>query len=58
MPWDSWSSQDVRGFEAKARARARKIIAEHHPEPLSPEQVREIDIIVEAAKRDPWYQQV
>jgi len=58
MPWDSWSSQDVRGFEAKARARARKIIAEHHPEPLSPGQVQEIDMIVDAAKRDPWYQQV
>lgn len=57
MPWGSWSSQEVKGFEAKARERARKIIAEHHPEPLSPEQVREIDKIVEAAKRDPWYQQ-
>lgn len=55
MPWEMWSSQDVRTFEAKARERAKKIITEHHPQPLSPEQMKAIDEIVEAAKRDPWY---
>jgi trimethylamine--corrinoid protein Co-methyltransferase len=56
LPWDSWNRQEIRGFEAKARARARKILAEHHPEPLAHEQVTEIDRIVEAARHDPWYQ--
>jgi trimethylamine---corrinoid protein Co-methyltransferase len=57
MPWESWNKQEVRGLEAKAKERARRIIAGHQPEPLSPEQVREIDAIVEAARRDPWYQE-
>jgi trimethylamine--corrinoid protein Co-methyltransferase len=57
MPWDAWSQQEIRGLEAKARDKARRILAEHHPEPLSPEQVREIDGIVHAARRDPWYRQ-
>ncbi len=56
LPWETWNRQEVRGFEAKARERARKIIAEHHPEPLTREQIRAIDEIVEAARRDPWYQ--
>ena len=56
LPWEAWSQQEVRGLEAKAKARARKILAEHHPEPLRPEQVRAIDEIVGAARRDPWYQ--
>ena len=57
MPWQTWSRQEVQGFEAKAREKAKRIIAEHYPEPLSAQQVREIDGIVEAAKRDPWYRQ-
>lgn len=56
LPWDAWSQQKVRGFEAKARARARKILAEHHPQPLDRAQMAEIDRIVAAAQRDPWYQ--
>ncbi len=55
LPWEEWDAQEVRGFEAKAREQARKIIAEHHPEPLTREQVKEIDEIVEEAKGDPWY---
>ena len=56
-PWQSWSRQDIQGFEAKAREKARKILAQHHPQPLSADQVREIDNIVETAKQDPWYRQ-
>lgn len=56
MPWESWDIQEVKGFEAKARERARKILAEHHPQPLSVTQVKAIDEIVEAATQDPWYQ--
>ncbi len=55
-PWEGWQSQPVKGFEAKARAKAKQLIAHHHPEPLSAYQVRAIDEIVEAARRDPWYQ--
>jgi trimethylamine--corrinoid protein Co-methyltransferase len=57
LSWEAWSQQEIRGLEAKARERAKKVIAEHYPEPLSREQVRAIDEILEAAKRDPWYQQ-
>ncbi len=52
LPWESWSAQEVRGLEEKARAKAERIIAEHHPEPLDPAQVREIDRIVAAARRE------
>jgi trimethylamine--corrinoid protein Co-methyltransferase len=55
MPWGAWNAQEVKGLEAKARARAHDLLAHHHPEPLDEEQTREIDKIVEAAKRDPWY---
>lgn len=57
MPWQTWSNQEIRGFEAKAREKAKRIIAEHHPEPLSAQQMKEINGIVEAAKQDPWYRQ-
>jgi trimethylamine--corrinoid protein Co-methyltransferase len=56
LPWDSWSRQETKGFEARARARARKVLAEHHPQPLSSAQMAEVDGIVNAAKRDPSYQ--
>ena len=57
LPWETWSRQETRGLEAKARDKARKILAQHQPEPLSAEQARAIDEIVEAARRDPWYQE-
>jgi trimethylamine---corrinoid protein Co-methyltransferase len=56
-PWDAWSQQAVKGLEAKSRERARKILAEHHPQPLSKEQMHDVDAIVEEARRDPWYRQ-
>jgi trimethylamine--corrinoid protein Co-methyltransferase len=56
MPWDAWSRQELRGMEARAQARARKILAEHHPQPLDHAQVAEIDRIVAAAQQDPWYE--
>lgn len=57
MPWDAWDMQEVKGFEAKAKQRAKEILSDHYPHPLSAEQVRAIDEIVEAARQDPWYQQ-
>jgi trimethylamine---corrinoid protein Co-methyltransferase len=55
-PWDTWTNQKVKGLEAKSRERARKILAEHHPQPLSKEQMQAVDALVEEARRDPWYQ--
>jgi trimethylamine--corrinoid protein Co-methyltransferase len=57
MPWEAWNHQEVKGFEAKARERARHLIATHHPQPLSEEQIKAIDEIVLAARQDPRYQQ-
>lgn len=57
MPWDRWEKQEIKGLEAKAGNRARKILESHHPEPLSSEQIQAIDEIVQAARRDPWYQE-
>ena len=51
MPWAAWEAQDVRGIEAKAREKARRILETHYPQPLDAAQVREIDAIVEAARR-------
>lgn len=56
MPWDTWDIQEVKGFEAKAKERANEILSNHHPHPLSEAQVEAIDQVVEAARRDPWYQ--
>jgi len=56
FPWETWNNQEIKGMEARARAKAQEILAEHHPAPLSDDQILEIDEIVEAAKRDPFYQ--
>jgi trimethylamine---corrinoid protein Co-methyltransferase len=55
MPWDSWSKRQVRGMEARAKERAAQILKRHHPAPLTEVQVREIDQIVAAARRDARY---
>jgi trimethylamine--corrinoid protein Co-methyltransferase len=55
MSWSAWEAQDVRGMEAKAREKAARILAEHHPRPLDAAQEREIDAIVAAMQRDPAY---
>jgi len=55
MSYASWEAQEVRGMEAKAREKAKRILREHHPRPLDPTQEREIDAIVAALKRDPSY---
>ncbi len=56
VSWETWNGQNIKGLEAKARERAHKILANHHPQPLSGEKMRAIDAIVEEARRDPWYQ--
>jgi len=52
LPWAAWESQEFKGIEEKAREKVRKILAEHHPAPLDKEQIKEIDGIVEEAKRN------
>ena len=44
--WEGFSRQELRGLEERAREKARHILKEHHPDPLSAEQKREIDRIV------------
>ena len=55
MPWAAWTAQGVKGLEDKARARAQEILSRPSPEPLTTEQIKEIDEIVKVARRDPWY---
>jgi trimethylamine--corrinoid protein Co-methyltransferase len=52
MPWESWENQEIIGMVEKAKDAARKVITSHHPRPLSDEQLREIDRIVETAQHD------
>jgi trimethylamine--corrinoid protein Co-methyltransferase len=55
MSYAAWETQEVRGMEAKAREKARRILAEHQPQPLDASQEREIDAIVATARRDRAY---
>lgn len=48
LPWDAWDRGDLKGIEERAADKARKIIAEHDPHPLTGDQEREIDRIVES----------
>ena len=52
MPWASWEAQPVRGMEARAAEKARRLIAEERPRPLDAAQEREVDAIVAAAWRE------
>jgi trimethylamine--corrinoid protein Co-methyltransferase len=50
--WDEWSSAGCRGMVERAQADAEKILAEHEVEPLSTDQERELDRIMEEIKND------
>jgi len=52
LPWASWEAQPVRGMEAKAVAKAQRLIAQERPHPLDAAQEREVDAIVAAARRE------
>ena len=45
VPWESWQNQDVVGMAEKAKDKASEIIATHYPQPLSDEQIREIETV-------------
>jgi trimethylamine--corrinoid protein Co-methyltransferase len=49
LSWDGQRSQDVRGMEEKAKARAHELMAQERPPVLSREQERAIDEVVAAA---------
>jgi len=51
LPYNLWDKQEIKGMEEKARHRARKLINEHKPEPLVPEVEREINRIVQHARK-------
>jgi trimethylamine--corrinoid protein Co-methyltransferase len=55
MTWQAWNRQEIKGLEEKAKWKAHHILAEHYPEPLDREMVKEIDTIVERAQNDPFY---
>jgi trimethylamine:corrinoid methyltransferase-like protein len=46
-----WDVQSIKGMEELAREKAKKILAEHRPQPLDENVVKEIDSIVEKAKK-------
>jgi trimethylamine--corrinoid protein Co-methyltransferase len=52
MPWSVWDRQEIKGMEERAREKAHKIIKEHRAAPLESDRIREIDRIVEYAKKD------
>jgi len=46
LPYSAWELEEFKGIEARAAEKARKILAEHDPHPLTKDQEREIDSIV------------
>lgn len=47
LPWNAWQAEEPKGIEARAAEKARKIIAQHDPHPLTPDQEAAIDRVVE-----------
>jgi trimethylamine--corrinoid protein Co-methyltransferase len=52
VAWGAWEGQEIRGMEARALEKAKRIVAEHHAEPLDDIKVKEIDRIVASADRE------
>jgi trimethylamine---corrinoid protein Co-methyltransferase len=51
-PWEVWERQGRQGMGERAQAKAERLLATHEIPPLSPEQERELDTIMEAAERE------
>ncbi|NPV53915.1 MAG: hypothetical protein HPY71_10380 [Firmicutes bacterium] len=49
--WEIWEQQGARDMRSAANERARQILRDHHPKPLTPEQERELDRCLEAQIR-------
>ena len=50
--WDGWASAGGTSMGERAAAEVRRILATHRPEPMDEALAREVDRIVEAARRD------
>jgi trimethylamine--corrinoid protein Co-methyltransferase len=50
--WQTWDQTGREDMAARAQARARRLLAEHDVPPLSSEQERELDKIMQAAAKD------
>ncbi len=50
--WDNWQSDGRRSMADRAAERARNILADHNPAPIDPTLEKEIDRIVQAARKD------
>ena len=50
--WDGWEDQGRTSMGERAAAEVRRILATHQPEPMDEALVREVDRIVEAARRE------
>jgi trimethylamine---corrinoid protein Co-methyltransferase len=51
-PWEVWERGGRQGMGERAQAKAERLLASHEIPPLSPEQERELDTIMEAAERE------
>jgi len=49
IPWNAWEHEEFKGIEARAAAKAKKLMAEHDPHPLTKSQEAEIAEIVKEA---------
>lgn len=50
-PWDSWMNQSGKSLAERAAQKAQEILDSHEPEPMDEALAREIDGIVESARR-------
>lgn len=51
-PWEVWEREGLEGMPERAQAKAEHLLATHAVPPLSPDQERELDAILEAAERE------
>ena len=51
LPWGAAATQELRGIEEKARAKARKLMKREYERPLTKGQERDIDEIVAEAQQ-------
>jgi trimethylamine--corrinoid protein Co-methyltransferase len=50
-PWEQWERDERRGMTERAQAEAERLLAEHEAPPLEEAQERELDGIMEAARK-------
>ena len=48
LAWSSWESQEIKGIEEKAAEKAKKLMVDDKPGPLTEDQEKEIDDIVKS----------